>query len=319
MFEVAQGMKRDGRTLGHETLEEMRKLAVQRMNEGERAAVVAASFGMHRSWAFKCRAAARGKGLRALRSKKASGRPRKLSVVQERQVFRWVNGKNPQQYGFDFGLWTRQIVRSIACARTLGHAAVPGQHRDDVARLGLTAQTPLQRAYQRDPQAIEQWQRVVFPTLAAQARREGAQVFFRDESGFRADAVHGKTWGRRGQTPVVDRPGAPEHQRRLGRQLQGRLLVPDLCRRADGRTLRGAAARTDASTQEGGASGCRWLAGAQEGPGQAVRCEHRGKAHAALSARIRAGAQSGRTGVESRQANRRGTPAAAQGREVCRQ
>ena len=76
-----------------------------------------------------------------------------------------------------------------------------------LARLGLTAQKPLQRAYQRDPQAIEQWQRVVFPSIAAQARREGAEVFFWDESGFRADAVHGKTWARRGQTPVVERPG----------------------------------------------------------------------------------------------------------------
>ena len=27
------------------------------------------------------------------------------------------------------------------------------------------------------------------------------------ESGFRADAVHGKTWGKKGQTPVVERPG----------------------------------------------------------------------------------------------------------------
>ena len=26
-------------------------------------------------------------------------------------------------------------------------------------------------------------------------------------SGFRADSVHGKTWGRKGQTPVVERPG----------------------------------------------------------------------------------------------------------------
>ncbi len=55
-------MKRDGRTLDHKTLEEMRLMAVQRMAEGESAAAVAASFGMHRSWAFKCRAAVRGRG-----------------------------------------------------------------------------------------------------------------------------------------------------------------------------------------------------------------------------------------------------------------
>src|SRR5207237_10827959 len=33
------------------------------------------------------------------------------------------------------------------------------------------------------------------------------EVYFWDESGFRADTVHGKTWGKKGQTPVVERPG----------------------------------------------------------------------------------------------------------------
>jgi transposase len=201
-------MKRDGRTLGHETLEEMRVMALRRMNEGERPTAVAASFGMHRSWAFKVRAAAkgRGRGERALKSTKAGGRPRKLSLSQERQVFRWVNGKNPQQYGFDFGLWTRQVVQTLLVERfavQLSLASVGAL----LARLGLTAQKPLQRAYQRDPQAIELWQHVGFPAIAAQARKEEAEVFFWDESGFRADAVHGKTWSQRGHTPIVHRPG----------------------------------------------------------------------------------------------------------------
>lgn len=35
------------------------------------------------------------------------------SQRQERQVFGWINGNNPMQYGLDFGLWTRQIVREL--------------------------------------------------------------------------------------------------------------------------------------------------------------------------------------------------------------
>jgi transposase len=201
-------MKRDGRTVAHNTLEEMRVLAVQRMAEGEHPEAVAASFGMHRSWAFKCRAAARGrgKGLKALRSTKGTGRPRKLTAAQEQKVFRWVNGKSPQQYGFDFGLWTRQIVRDLVASRfeiRLSLASVGAL----LARLGLTAQKPLERAYQRNPEAIERWQRETYPALAKQAKTQGAEIFFWDESGFRADSVHGKTWGKRGETPVVERPG----------------------------------------------------------------------------------------------------------------
>jgi len=201
-------MKRDGRTLAHNTLEDMRVLAVQRMTEGEHPAVVAASFGLHRSWAYKCRAAARGRGhgLKALRSTTGTGRPRKLTAAQERQVFRWVNGKRPDQYGFDFGLWTRQIVQELLLSRfdvQLSLASIGAL----LARLGLTAQKPLQRAYQRDPQAVARWKHETFPAIAAQAQASGAEILFWDESGFRADAVHGKTWAKRGQTPVIDRPG----------------------------------------------------------------------------------------------------------------
>lgn len=205
---LIRGMKRDGRTLAHNTLEEMRMLALQRMREGEKPAAVSASFGMNRTWAYKVLAAARGrgKGARALRSTKGSGRPRSLTATQERQVFVWVNGKNPLQYGFDFGLWTRQIVRELVMQRfgiTLSLASIGSL----LARLGLTAQKPLERAYQRDPQAIDRWVNETYPAIARQARREKAEVFFWDESGFRADAVHGKTWAAKGQTPVVKRPG----------------------------------------------------------------------------------------------------------------
>lgn len=76
-----------------------------------------------------------------------------------------------------------------------------------LARQGLTPQKPLQRAYQRDPEAIDRWVQSTYPTISRRAKRERAEVFFWDESGFRADAVHGKTWGAKGQTPVVQRPG----------------------------------------------------------------------------------------------------------------
>ncbi len=186
----------------------MRILAVQRMAEGGHPNDVAASFGMHRSWAYKIRAQARGRGrgARVLRSSKGTGRPRKLTPAQEQQVLRWVNGKNPQQYGFDFGLWTRNLVRELVQAKyavTLSLASIGAM----LARLNLTPQKPLQRAYQRDPEAIERWQRDTCPAIVRQARQENADIFFWDESGFRADSVHGKTWAQRGETPVVERPG----------------------------------------------------------------------------------------------------------------
>ena len=201
-------MKRDGRTLDHATLEEFRLLALRRVKEGEKPSAVVKSLGMNRTSIYRWLRAAsgRGKGERALASRPATGRPCKLTASQQAQVFRWINGKDPRQYGLDFGLWTRQIAAVLIEQKfgvQLGVTAVGRM----LARLGLTPQKPLQRAYQRDPEAIERWQRETYPGIAAAAKRSAADIYFWDESGFRADTVHGKTWAAKGKTPVIARPG----------------------------------------------------------------------------------------------------------------
>ena len=201
-------MTRDGRTLDHGTLETIRKMAVERVREGERPSDVIASYGFHRCTIYRWLTATRGRGrgLHTLAARPATGRPRTLTARQERQVFRWINGKNPWQYGFDFGLWTRQIVCELIAQRfgtRLSLASIGAL----LARQGLTPQKPLQRAYQRDPDAIDRWQRETYPAIARHAKQTHAEIYFWDESGFRADAVHGKTWGARAHTPVVQVPG----------------------------------------------------------------------------------------------------------------
>jgi transposase len=183
-------------------------MAVNRILEGEDMTVVMESYGLCRTTGYKwlAKVRGRGRGTRCLIARKGTGRTPKLTGVQKSQVFRWVNGKNPMQYGFDFGLWTRAIVRELILKKfkiSLSVTSVGSL----LAELNLTPQKPLQRAYQRDPEAIERWQRDTFPALAKQAKAEGANIYFWDESGFRADAVHGKTWGERGKTPLVNRPG----------------------------------------------------------------------------------------------------------------
>jgi transposase len=201
-------MKRDGRQLDHKTLEEIRLMAVKRVWEGEKPSIVIASYGLSRQIIYKWLkdARGRGRGLRALRSRKGTGRPRSLTPKQEQQLFRWINGKDPRQHGFDFGLWTRLIVRKLIADKfqiSLGVTAVGKL----LAKLGLTPQKPLKRAYERDPVAIEAWKHQVYPGIAKSAKKRGAEICFWDECGFRGDAVHGQTWGVKGKTPIVSVPG----------------------------------------------------------------------------------------------------------------
>ena len=90
-------------------------MAIERVREGERPSEVIEAYGFNRTTIYKwIKTAFRpGGGIKALRSTKATGRPRSLTPAQERRVFRWINGRDPRQYGLDFGLWTRIVVAEL--------------------------------------------------------------------------------------------------------------------------------------------------------------------------------------------------------------
>ena len=199
-------MRIDGRTLSHDTSETIRHLAVRRVKEGEPPSSVIASYGLCRTTIYKWLRAEKRGGAKALKARRHLGPAPALSASQKLQVRRWINGKDPRQYGFDFGLWTRQIVAALIEQRfgvRLGVTAVGRL----LAQLDITPQKPLRRAYERDALAIKRWTTEVFPQLRARAKRTGAKIFFLDEAGVRSDQVLGRTWGLRGQTPEVPTSG----------------------------------------------------------------------------------------------------------------
>jgi transposase len=199
-------MRIDGRTLSHETSETIRRLAVQRVKEGTAPSEVIKSYGLCRTTIYKWLTAERRGGEAALAARKHPGRRPALTPRQKLQVRGWINGKDPRQYGFDFGLWTRQIVAALIAQKFGVQVGVTAVGRL-LAQLDITPQKPLRRAYERDPEAIERWTKTVFPRLRARAQRVGATIFFLDEAGVRSDQVLGRTWGLRGQTPEVPTSG----------------------------------------------------------------------------------------------------------------
>ena len=199
-------MRIDGRTLSHETSETIRRLAVRRVKDGEAPSDVIQSFGLCRTTIYKWLHAERRGGAGALTARKHPGRRPALAPRQKLEVRRWINGKDPRQYGFDFGLWTRQIVAALIAQKFGVRIGVTAVGRL-LAELDITPQKPLRRAYERDPAAIKRWTTTVFPRLRARAQRVGAKIFFLDETGVRSDHVLGRTWGLRGQTPTVATSG----------------------------------------------------------------------------------------------------------------
>jgi len=136
----------------------------------------------------------------------AQGPEPKLAEKQRQQVKRWILGKDPRQYGFEFGLWSRRIVQALIQEKfgiELGLTAVGRL----LASLEITPQKPLRRAYERDPAAVDLWVKETYPKLKKRAKRLGAKIFFLDEAGFQSDPPLGRTYGLKGKTPVVTTSG----------------------------------------------------------------------------------------------------------------
>ena len=200
-------MKRqDGRRLSHKTLEELRIRAVRQVASGESPEVVIKALGFTRGRIYEWLAKYREGGVDALRAKPIPGRPPKLSGRQLRWIYQTVTNKNPVQLKFTFALWTRAMVRELI-RRQFGVRLSEVAVGRLLAKLGLSVQKPLRRAYEQNATLVEKWLKVEYPQIHAAARKAGADIYFEDEAGVRSDFHAGTTWAPVGQTPVVRATG----------------------------------------------------------------------------------------------------------------
>ncbi|MGC9292307.1 MAG: helix-turn-helix domain-containing protein, partial [Acidobacteriaceae bacterium] len=89
---------RDGRSLDHKTLEEIRIRAVERVQAGESPEVVIQTLGFSRSCIYTWLARYRHGGWNALKAPRLTGRPLKIKAAQMRWLYRTITGKSPLQF-----------------------------------------------------------------------------------------------------------------------------------------------------------------------------------------------------------------------------
>jgi len=201
-------MKRaDGRKISPKAMEEIRIRAVQRVQVGESPETVIKTLGFARACIYNWLARYRAGGWHALRTGQRSGRPKKLNSSQIKWVYKAIRDKDPLQLKFTFALWTRSMIAELI-KRQFGLKLSLTSVGRLLKQLGFSCQKPLYRAYQRDPELVKQWKEQVFPQIQKRAKREGAVIYFQDESGVRSDFHSGTTWALKGHTPIIETTGA---------------------------------------------------------------------------------------------------------------
>jgi len=194
---------RDTRSLPSEAQEAQRIKAVKAVLGGMTHVSVAEVFGVTRHSVDEWMKHYRAGGWSALKAKRR-GRPkgRKLLPWQQAQIARSVADRCPDQLKMHFALWTREAVAELIWRRFQVEVSVTTVGRY-LHSWGMTPQKPLRRAYEQDPIAVQRWLEEEYPWIRALAKRDKARIYWGDETGFRSDHTAGRTWGRKGQTPVV--------------------------------------------------------------------------------------------------------------------
>ena len=57
--------------------------------------------------------------------------------------------------------------------------------------------------YEQRPAEVKRWLDEAYSAIAARAKREKAEIQWRDETGIRSDSQHGQSDAPKGKTPVI--------------------------------------------------------------------------------------------------------------------
>ena len=199
--------KDDARKLDHATLEALRIRAVRSVQDGESPEDVARTLRVTPRAVYRWLALYRRGGWNALKAKPLAGRPPKLDGGMLKWLYNTVTQKNPLQLKFQFALWTREMVAELI-ERKYGIRLARNSVGRLLAQLGITPQKPLYRAIERDETLVNKWLKTEYPKIRAMAKAQGADIYFGDAAHIRSDHHAGRTWGKKGETPVVATTGA---------------------------------------------------------------------------------------------------------------
>jgi len=198
----------DFRSLQPKAQEDLRRKAVKAVLDGRTRQEVGELFGVSGKSVGGWVNNYLENGAKSLKANKR-GRPKgggSLLPWQAAQIAKAVEDKCPDQLKLPFHLWTREAVAQLIEKRFDINVSVWTVGRY-LRRWGFTPQKPIRKAFEQNPERVQWWLEEYYPAVRRLAKRERAKIYWGDESGVRSDHTVGRSFGRKGKTPVIPGTG----------------------------------------------------------------------------------------------------------------
>ncbi len=203
------GMKHsDKRKISHSAKEALRYQAVRMIvKQGVSVMVTSKMLNVSRTALYKWLDIYHEQGFQGLKAQKL-GRPPSSRISQEeaKMIRKKITDKCPEQLKLPFMLWTLEAVKQLIlrlCGVTVSVTTV-GRY---LKKWGFSPQKPIVKAYEQDPKEIKKWLEDEYPAIMRSAKCVGAIIHWGDQTGLRSDHQAGRTYGRKGRTPVIRKSG----------------------------------------------------------------------------------------------------------------
>ena len=196
--------KQDLRSLSSAEKLVLRKRAIRMIKQGVKKKDVATQLGVNKNTVTNWWQSYQKKGSKSYHYDKPglkSGDKKLLTDQQELAIQEMIIDKMPDQLKLDFALWTRKAVKELV-ERELGIIVALTTIGDYLRKWGYTPQKPKKRAYEQCPKKVQKWLDEEYPKIKAQAKEEGAEIHWADETGIKNQCHHGRSYAPRGRTPV---------------------------------------------------------------------------------------------------------------------
>lgn len=109
----------------------------------------------------------------------------------------------------EFYLWSVGAVMTLIEDK-LGNTMSESSVRGYLKYWGFSVQRPATRFSRRDDVVVQRWLVEEYPRFAAQARNEGAEIHWLDETGVNNQAVYQRSYAPKGETPIAVKPSKRE-------------------------------------------------------------------------------------------------------------